>query len=147
MKTIHEGEVKNGRFIPDDKTAFKCAFGCLEGKRVDVTVSRHRKARSKNQNAYYWGVVLPMIQESGGYALSEEAHEACKWALLKQRDRKAEYCRSTATLSTVEMEEYLSRIRQLASEGHFGDGVWIPEPNETEYNYKLEKPDNAKNKL
>jgi len=137
MKTIHHGTVKCGKFQPEAHTAYLSALGCLEGKRITITVERFRRRRSTRQNAYYWAVIIPMIQEAGGYTTRDEAHDACRWACLRVERDKGSFCRSTTVLSTVETEEYYSRLRQLAAEGFFGDSVWIPEPNETEYNYTV----------
>lgn len=144
MKTRHGGKVLlNNRDFPfvlwDDQQRYHIALSQYVGKRITCELSRQKRRRSNSQNSYYWSVVIPLIQESGGYVLPEDAHEACKWALLKQRDKKVEYCRSTSSLSTFEMEDYLSKLRELASEGFFGDSVFIPLPNETEYNYIISK--------
>jgi len=57
----------------------------------------------------------------------EEIHEAMKYEFLLNHESKLKVPRSTSELSTLEMEDYLSRVREFAS---MELGVYIPEPNE-----------------
>ena len=138
MKTTHHGITENGIFTPDDRTAHISALGALQGKRTTMTLERFRKARSGRQNRYYWGIIIKAIQEAGGYTTPDEAHDACRWALLRVEREKGPYCRSTTELTTIETEDYYSKLRQMGAEGFFGDSVWIPEPNQTDFDYTLE---------
>jgi len=92
-----------------------------------VTVERWRVRRSRDQNGYYWGVVVAMIAEHCGYE-PDEAHFALRWQFLRVPDRTPPTARSTASLSTAEFEDYLSRVRTWSSAEL---GVWIPGPNES----------------
>src|SRR5690606_15004888 len=82
--------------------------------RIEVVVKKFRKSRSDNENRYYWGVVVELLSKELGYE-REEMHEALKWQFLRDESRKIPTVRSTADLSTVEFEDYLSRIRRWAS--------------------------------
>jgi len=102
------------------------------GKLVNVTVSLPRKGRSDNQNRYYWGVVLKTLCDETGEGDVDDMHAAMAARFLRQ-DRELSVLgesvravRSTTSLSTVEMEEYLEKIRVLAAEY----GIVIPEPNQ-----------------
>ena len=130
MNAIHPGTVRGGKFAPDNVPRFREAFYPHEGKTVEVVVRRKRKARSNQQNRYYHGVVLRLISDTTGYSPTE-AHEAMKMLfLLAHRDGLPDTVRSTADLSTAEMEEYLSQVRQWAS---VEISTYIPDPNEIDY--------------
>jgi hypothetical protein len=127
----HAGYVTGGKFKPDDAASFTKVFYGHEGKRVTVTVERERKHRSNNQNAYMWGVVYNLIAEHTGYT-HDEVHDAMRWLFLRvRRDGLPDTTKSTASLSTTEMEIYLKSIRRWAA---VELSVYIPLPNECDYN-------------
>ena len=102
----------------------------LEGE-VEVSIQKKRKKRSTAENNYYWGVVVEMVAEKFGYDDTEQAHEALKLEFLKiHREDRPDTVGSTKKLSTVEMEDYLSRIRICMARDWELD---IPEPNEADY--------------
>lgn len=137
-KLIHTGRVRNGRLIPDNRGLLSSHVKSFEGMDVQLTISKRRKRRSNDQNAYYWGVVVAMtregINEAWGEHLSlEEAHH-----ILKFQCNYAEHVneatgeiikipKTTTELSTTEFEEYLERCRRFAQEWL---QVIIPLPNE-----------------
>lgn len=127
------GRVQGGKFIPMDKRIFRQAFFCHEGKEVDLTVKRHRENRSANQNAFYWGVVVPMIGEAIGEQDPEAVHEVLKvehnYYMATVGKKEIRVPLSTAELTTTEFEEYLERIRRWASEWL---SLYIPMPGEVE---------------
>ena len=92
------------------------------------------KQRSNPENRYYWGVVVQILAEELGY-FKDEMHEILKRKFLtehvllrnKGKEIAAERNRSTAELSTKEMEDFLSQIRIWASSEL---SIFIPEPNE-----------------
>lgn len=88
-------------------------------------------ARSGNQGRYYFGVVVEAIASQTGHT-SMEIHEILKQKFIPKElvmldGEEYVISRSTTDLSTVEMEEYLSRIRAWAS---VELSVYIPLPNE-----------------
>lgn len=110
----------------------------MSGKRLLLTVKEQKRRRSLNQNAYYWGCVLPpivsMFREAGNAVDAEDVHSYLKDHVGKLKQvfvtRDGEVLTgagSTAKLSTVEMEAYLEKVRAWAAE----HGVIIPLPNET----------------
>ncbi len=100
----------------------------LAGEQIEVVIGKRKKKRSLRQNAYMWAVVNPMIAEAAGYSTAEEAHDALRMHfLLVHNEERPDTIRSTTELTTVEMEEYLAKCRQLAAELW---GIYIPEPNE-----------------
>lgn len=97
-----------------------------------------KSKRSNQQNRYMWGVVYKVLSDHTGYT-SDEIHEICKWKFLKtwvrlekknHQSEEMQITKSTASLSTVEIEKYLEEIRRWAS---IELGCWIPLPNESAY--------------
>lgn len=120
----------NGRLIFDDPVAFARVRGALRGRDVQVFVEPKRKPRSLAENNYYWGVVIPIISEWSGFT-PEETHLALKEHFLSEFDRAHGLIRmkSTADLSTLDFEKYMSNIRMWAAD----QGQFIPLPNEEYY--------------
>lgn len=109
----------------------------LAGKNVEITIRLKRKRRSLMQNAYYWGVVVPLVREglrdAGWQFTIEETHELMKAKHLKiekVNEDTGEIIRSigsTTDLTTTGMMDYIAAIQQWAAEFI---GVTIPDPNE-----------------
>ncbi len=124
------GKVENGIPIWDSPAAKDRAIRALDGKRFQCEIGPIRKKRSLDENAYMWGVVIPMLAEACGYGTTAEdyemVHEGLKEKFLRVNDGSSlPSVRSTASLNTVEFEKYMDQCRQ------FGDemGVVIPLPN------------------
>lgn len=119
---------------------------CHKGREVVLSVKLFFKTRSKDQNAYYWKVVVPMVQEAineyGSDYSIEETHEFLKKEFnYEERElREGYYVKvplSTSRLDTVEFSIYKERIQQFGSEVL---GIYIPDPNEVlEANQKEEQ--------
>lgn len=102
-----------------------------EGQHVRVQLSQPSKPRSNNQNAYMWSVVYEMIADESGHT-TEEVHEFCKGMFLPRKfiaigGTEQELIKSTTTLSTSEMEDYLEKVREFAAT-HLN--LSIPMPNQ-----------------
>jgi hypothetical protein len=115
--------------------AVKNAFALPDGV-YELKITKKSK-RSLNQNNYYWGCIVPMIQEGMkdiGYDVSkEETH-----AFLKNRFNAKEFVdeqsgeimsfpQSTADMNKEQFGEYIDRIQRFASEYL---NIQIPNPNE-----------------
>lgn len=127
------GIVTNGQLEIEDKEKLSKYLRGIEGK-VSIIIKRYRDRldRSNNQNKYYWSVPVDLIAEYTGYT-PDETHEALRMMFLrKYDDRIMPSIRSTTELSTVEFEDYMKQIRQWAS---MDLQLYIPLPNETEYDY------------
>lgn len=129
-----------GKLAFNSPEEFARARAQLRGRDVKVELSIRRNNRSDRQNDYYWGVVIPLLCEHFEYVKSDagrvryskdDMHDALKCKFLLKLDSENGLARvgSTATLTTVEFEEYLTDIREWAST----EGVFIPEPNEEIY--------------
>ena len=131
IKKIYYGTTKKGKFLPDDPMGFKFAFCQLEGQDTEVTVGKKQKLGSDKQRGYYRGVIVPLMAETIGEYDEDEVHEMLKWEFLRvKKDGLPDTCRSTEVLTTVEKEEYHSKIRHWAVEFH---NCYIPLPNEVDY--------------
>ncbi len=115
----------------NDSVDKMCAFFAgMEGKKITMVVERESKKRSLNQNAYYWGIVIKMIADRGGYRGRKELfgiHEQMREYFLKIVLFGDAYVLSTTALNTVKFEEYCAKIRQWAA---IAIDVQIPLPNE-----------------
>ena len=130
------GEIKDGELRIVRRKDFVESLKSMPNCRVIVTVAKAYKKRSDMQSAYYFGVVVndcrTGYKETTGEEMTPiEAHE-----LLKQECNAKEIVnretgevlkigRTTKTLSTVEMEEYLERCRRFNFEW-FGITTMLP---------------------
>lgn len=112
--------VKKGRLLMRDETIWNSFLWKLkDGEEVKVRVTKQKKDRSHDQNAYYWGAVLAVISHETGHT-PEELHEIFKRLFLPPRivelhGMKIKLPGSTANLSVAEFYEYVERIRSWAA--------------------------------
>jgi len=98
----------------------------FEGKEVEMRLTVVRKNRSLNQNAYFHGVILPLISDHTGYE-PEEVKDILKQMFLLIDDGKYPRTRHTSDLDTAEMAHFIDRcIRWAATELN----VVIPDPEQ-----------------
>jgi hypothetical protein len=128
MTPIFRGQVVRGELAVHNLKSFQAYLQKLEGQKVHILVKKPRPARSKNQNSYYWGVVVELIAETTGYTPAE-AHEALKWKFLLKREGKLPIAGTTSDMDTIEFEEYLANVRAWASSEL---NCFIPLPNEVD---------------
>ena len=118
---------------------FRDAFNQLKDGKHLVTVKDMRK-RSIPQNAYYWGVIVPMVRKGlydAGFdevRTNDDAHEVLKHVHLRKHivskhtgEIITEIAGSSTTLSIPEFNDYIEAICKWASEYL---GIIIPSPNE-----------------
>lgn len=106
----------------------KCPF-CLK-----EFTAKEARIRSTPENKYYWGVCVQILSDELGYHRNE-IHEILKGMFLsevkflktKEGIEEIRIPKSTAELTTIGFENYLSDIRQWSSAEL---GIWLPEPNE-----------------
>lgn len=93
---------------------------------VTVTIERKRNSRSKEQLAYYWGVVLPEIAHHTGHSV-DELHEIFKSKHLRKkhfwRGNNITTIGSTSSLTLAEMSDFISNVILEANEL----GIEVPE--------------------
>lgn len=136
-KTTITTSVIQGKFKRNRYMVLKL-IRLFEGKNLVLTFERESKKRSNSQNAYYWGVIVPLVQEGiynewGEYQNKEEVHEMLKYNCNyeeKVNERTGEIIRSaksTADNTTTMQEDCHEKCRRLAKDFF---NVDIPLPNE-----------------
>ena len=135
-QNYHFGAVEKGKLKLSDRPRFQCALNALDGDEVRLTVERkpaQRKSSTSNQRRYYWAVICSGIGNFIG-CTAEETHDSLKAKFLCdhiERDGyKFDVVRSTEKLSTLEREEYHTKIREWAS---IELGYYVPLPNEVSF--------------
>jgi len=119
-----------GRLTLDDPSAYARQVARLANTPVELTIKQKRAQRSIRQNAYWWGVVVPLLSEHLGYD-KDEMHEALKYKFLRldaEPDANGLVrMRGTSTLNTKEFTDLIEEVVTWAG-AEFG--VVIPLPNE-----------------
>lgn len=95
------------------------AFNGFDDCDVTILVERKKKSRSKDQLAYYWGVVLPEIADHTGHTV-DDLHEIFKSKYLKKkhfwRGTTLTTIGSTSSLKLAEMSDFISNVIVEANE-------------------------------
>ena len=121
--------VSGGKLIHDFPERFARYLMTLEGKRVNILVTKFKKKRSLEQNSFYWGILIDILSKEFGYE-SEEIHLMLREKFLRIYDDKHPdfvIARSTTKLTTVEFVEYIEKIQRWAAQEH---QIYLPDPNE-----------------
>lgn len=131
--SVNSGRFKRNRNIVLD------AINSFEGKDLLITFEKVYKKRSNNQNAYYFGVLIPILQNCfrehwGEIWTKENAHDFCKMQfnfIERINESTGEIVRvpkSTTENTTTAQEELHSEIRNFIFEWF---EVSVPLPNES----------------
>lgn len=139
MKYIEiETRIEGGQFR-QNKDFIRDAIQQFEGKEIKLTFKRKYKQRSNEENAFYWGVWIPILQRAiretwGEVKTPTEIHEIIKLNCNfeeKVNEENGMFIRipkSSTKLNTYEWEfEFKQKIRQFALDFF---NVVLPEPNE-----------------
>ena len=116
----------------EDKLRLYKVLKNLSGGVYTINIQRLKDGRSGNQNRYYWEVVVSILASELGY-FKDEMHDILRRKFLgytKPNPTTGEeewFAKSTTTLNTQEMEEYLESIRVWAVREL---DIYIPLPNE-----------------
>ena len=137
MSSLKLRKNENGVFVGATADTMQRLDKISVGETIEVKpVKKNVKLRrSTKQNAYYWGVVLEMLENSLGNGMNkEQIHTVLKIGCLGGVEYMGVVIpkKSTADLSTEEMEEYLRWVREWAANLR---GIYIPLPNECGYEY------------
>lgn len=61
-KLKHDGKVEGGVLKIKDRAAFAAQIArAFDGRAVEIIVQRRKRRRSNAQNAYWWGVAIPIL--------------------------------------------------------------------------------------
>lgn len=123
---IFTGSLIAGKIIPKNPRYVRGMLATYADTEIRVVVERRKRSRSREQNNYYWGVVLPEIATHTGHS-AEELHEIFKAKYLSRkvlwRGGDIKIPSSTTDLSTNEFAEFLQNVILEAGEL----GIEIPE--------------------
>ena len=130
-------EVKNGS-LTRNRNLIKDAIATFEGKQIVIKIEKFKKKRSTQQNRFYYGVIIPIVQnclkEAGHIMTSESTHDLIKLKFLKETlfvnettGEVIERIKSTTELSTSQFMDLLAEINNFTFE-YFG--VTLPNPND-----------------
>ena len=108
---------------------------------IDVTFSKKTNKRSSRQNAYYWGVIIPIIQncikeEWGEVAGSEETNNFlktnCNFVEVVNEDtgQVLRRVKSSTENTTIDQEKFHENCRTLALD-FFNTEIPLPKTNLT----------------
>ncbi|HAO29151.1 MAG TPA: hypothetical protein DCQ68_18855 [Chryseobacterium indologenes] len=139
MKSIEiDTRISEGQFRIN-KDLIRNAIKQFEGKEIKIVFKRKYKKRSNNENAFYWGVWIPILQRAildtwGEIRDANDVHEIIKLNCNyeeKINEDTGSFIRvpkSSTELNTYEWEfGFKQKIRQFALEFF---NVTLPEPNE-----------------
>ena len=129
---VNGGNLKRNRNLIID------AIKSFEGNDILITFEKPKKKRSNPQNAFYYGVIIPIVQnclrEAGHIMTNESTHDLIKLKFLKEiiltneeTGEIVERVKSTTELSTSQFMDFVAEINIFTNE-YFG--VVIPSPNE-----------------
>ena len=137
MKLIADIRIENGTLKFKQRSTVLSDIAQMRDGEYVMTIERKRRKRSLMQNAYYWGVVVPLVKEGlldVGYRMTTEAvHEYLKGQFPITEivnERTGEVLKSigsTSEMTTSQMMDYFAEITQWAAEYL---NVQIPQPNE-----------------
>lgn len=137
MNYKHKGKVLKGQFKPYSQDNWQIALDKLQDQEVVVTIRKPQSKRSENLNKYYWGVVIKILSDELGY-LPLQMHEVLQVEISptfsyfsKSKNKEVIVRDRTHNKSTKWFMEMIERARAWATE----QGVYIPLPNEVDYNY------------
>ncbi len=112
------GRHDQGRLIINDTYRFKKALALFQDHPLEVIIRKAYKPRTRNQEGYWRGAIIPMIADHTGQ--SEEAIEGIlEFKFLEVTEEIApgiieRRIRSTKELNTVEMNNLIERSRKWA---------------------------------
>jgi hypothetical protein len=116
-----------------------CLAKLKDATRIQITIREEKPQRSKNQNAYYWAVVVPIVHrmfvDAGNDMHKDEVHELLKQevggnttakVVITPDGKRKVITKSSSKLNTQEWEDFMEKIRAWAAQFQ----VIIPLPNE-----------------
>ena len=134
ISSVVNGNLKRNRKLIAD------AIKTFEGKEVEITIERKRKKRSNPQNAYYWSVVIPILQQGLKDATGEvrdinSIHYQIVLPLLAPKREivntdTGEVISESMTSSEMTTTEFCEFIISIQKWGAEFLNVDIPSPNE-----------------
>lgn len=130
-------KVVNGK-LAINRSLIAKTIKLLEGEEVTITIEKKFNKRSNNQNAFYWGVLIPIICEllqdaTGIYFSSDEAHDVLKSncnfkELISEATGEVTKIPITTTeLTTLEWLQFIEKVEHFVFD-YFS--VILPKPDD-----------------
>jgi len=137
MKIEVTTSIHNGLFKRNRNTVLE-AIKSFNGSDVVITIDKVKKKRSNNQNAFYWGVLIPLMQQGAKDTWGEswsvdKAHKHLSKLFVfhesvnQKTGEITQTPKSTTELTTTDWEVYVTEIRIYLLENFDIDA---PEPNQ-----------------
>jgi hypothetical protein len=127
-----------GRLSPEDSATVRKALEARVGRWVEIKIQDYGDTRSKQQNAYHFGVCVKMVHrmflDAGNDVTAQDVHEYLKQHVggdlfvkrVRVGTRWDTIVKSSAKLKVREWEDWMEKIRAWAATL----GLIIPLPNE-----------------
>jgi len=139
MKINITTSIVNGVFKRNRNLVLQ-AIQSFNGKEVVITFSKPKKSRSNNQNSYYWGVVLPLVQKglldaTGELRSNDNIHYKILLPLFAPTNEivnvdSGECINERLTSSEMTTTQFCEYIMEVQKWGAEFLGIDIPSPNE-----------------
>jgi len=137
MRIVQNITIRGGNLVLPHRNQLISDITVFEDGDYVLTIEKKSKKRSLSQNAYYWGVVVPLVKKGlndVGYRMTTETtHDYLKtnFNIIEIANEIngeiISFIGSTTEMSTSQMMDYFAKITEWAAEFL---GVQIPEPNE-----------------
>ncbi|OWK42436.1 recombination protein NinB [Fimbriiglobus ruber] len=130
--------VVDGRLPERDARRIGDVIRKFDGRRIVISVEEVKKARSSQQNRYYWGCVVKLItdafRDAGNMVNSDDVHDFLKaevgrlsQVLVTVEGEVFRGPGSTAKLTTTEFSNYIEAVKAWAADRL---DLKIPSPDE-----------------
>ena len=139
MKLEITTSIVNGLFKRNRNLVLN-AIKSFNGKDVVITFSKPKKSRSNNQNAYYWSIVLPLVQKglldaTGELRSNDNIHYKILLPLFAPTNEivnidTGECINERLTSSEMTTTQFCEYIIEIQKWGAEFLGIDIPNPNE-----------------
>jgi len=137
MKIAQNITISGGKLVLPHRSQLISDIAKFKDGDYVLTIEKKSKKRSLDQNAYYWGVVVPIVKQGlndVGYRMTTETtHDYLKtnFNIIEIANEIngeiISFIGSTTEMTTSQMMDYFAKITQWSAEYL---GVQIPEPNE-----------------
>lgn len=142
MKVTYRTKIENGR-ITSNRNAIQKAIEVCDGKTVEISIRTVSSKRSNQQNAYWWGCVVPIARgvfvDAGHHVDNDGAHyllcdlirqslpDSVLWDEVLINDTYVKKSRGTSELSKSDFNTLITEMQQIMSEWF---NINVPDPNE-----------------
>lgn len=132
-KVVQGKDRKALQYAPGEKEGISRWIQTFKiGQRIDLLIRKHSSKRTNDQNAYYWGVVIPILADYFGHDNPEDMHTDLKERFnpVESKIEPGKIIGGTTTkMSTIEFmaaeDSYVERICRWAAMEY---QIYIPPP-------------------